>query len=57
MTTAYAAPPAVRRLADELYHDTQRPEEVLHTRARVREIAGRVVAPDLTVGGTDPSRP
>ncbi|HTK61465.1 MAG TPA: acyl-CoA dehydrogenase family protein [Pseudonocardia sp.] len=45
MTTAYAAPPAVRRLADELYHDTQSPEEVLQTRARVREIAGRVVAP------------
>lgn len=45
MTTAYAAPPAARRLADELYHDTQSPTEVLETRARVREIAGRVVAP------------
>lgn len=34
-----------RRIADELYHDTQSPTEILDVRARVRDIASRVVAP------------
>lgn len=34
-----------RRVADELYHDTQSPQEIKDVRARVREIATSVVAP------------
>lgn len=33
------------RNADRIYHDTQSPTEVLDVRARVREVADRVVAP------------
>lgn len=38
----------MERLADRLYHDTQSPADVVETRARVREIAQRVVAPHAT---------
>jgi butyryl-CoA dehydrogenase len=34
-----------RRIADELYHDTQSPPEIVQLRQRVRDIAARVVAP------------
>lgn len=34
-----------KRLADELYHDTQSPDEILKVRAQVRDVATRVVAP------------
>ena len=47
MTALHEASAALspRRVADELYHDTQSPDEITGVRARVREIASRVVAP------------
>lgn len=52
MTTVFStglrsssAMPPPERIADRLYHDTQSPDEVLQLRARVRDVAERVVAP------------
>src|SRR5699024_8159055 len=45
-----------RRVADALYHDTQCPSEIAEVRARVREIANRVVAPDAARTATSDER-